>query len=206
MLVVFSCCRFVFSLLFMKRFFFTLLQSASLPDAPNLFFPPLFSFHHLRLSIRLVATCEQTARGTPRRTSGRVPATPRRLTLSIFRRVFAAVLAFVFLPRTGKFHEGKDHPDVNPYFPWGHEIPRGSIFWAEAESSWPTVELFYFLNYENRRTYLYIFMYQIPFSANRSLLLVPIGPLRDEGRLLCHGILIAGDRGRAQLVFTLFTL
>lgn len=90
---------------------------------------------------------------------------PGRLTLSIFRRVFAAVLAFVFFPHTGKFHQGKDHPDVNPYFPWGHEIPSGSIFWAEAESRGPVrppflqVELFYFLNYENRCTYLYILTY-----------------------------------------------
>lgn len=101
---------FCLSLLFMKRFFFTLLQSASLPDAPNLFFPPLFSFHRLRLSIRLVATCEQTARGTPRRTSGRVPATPRRLTLSIFRRVFAAVLAFVFFPSHRQIPRGEGPP------------------------------------------------------------------------------------------------
>lgn len=177
------------------------------------FFPPLFSFHHHRLSIRLVATCEQTARGIPRRTSGRVPATPRWLTLSISRRVFAAVLAFVFFfltqanstrgrttltlilisPGVTKFQEDP-YSGLRP-------SPRGPV-----RPPFLQVELFYFFNYENKRTYLYIFMYQIPFSANRSLLLVPTGPLRDEGRLLCHGILIAGDRGRAQLVFTLFTL
>lgn len=42
---------------------------------------------------------------------------------------------FFFYPAV-KFHEGKDHPDANPCFPWSHETLSRSIFCAEVKSSW----------------------------------------------------------------------
>lgn len=78
-LAVFSCCRFVFLCCFWRDFSSLYFSQTPYPMHRTFFFPPLFSFHRLRLSIRLVAACEQTAPGIPRGTSGRVPATPRKV-------------------------------------------------------------------------------------------------------------------------------
>lgn len=91
---------------------------------------------------------------------------PGRLTLSIFRRVFAAVLAFVFFFLTqanstrGRttltlilISPGVTKFQVDPYSGL-RPSPRGPV-----RPPFLQVELFCFLNYENRCTYLYILIY-----------------------------------------------
>lgn len=129
-----------------------------------------------------MATCEQTAPEIPRGTSGRgltdidAKIVCRCQFLDVFFWSPVLQLAFFFHP-TGKFHEGKDHPAANPCFPWGHETPSISIFCAEVKSSWPG-------SIWCKCTYTYFNILHSIF-CQKSLLMVPTGPLRDAGKLLC---------------------
>lgn len=102
---------------------------------------------------------------------------------SNFRSVSGAVrcsLHFFFHP-TGEFHQGKDHPVVNPSFPWGYETQSRSALWAEVKSWWPSSvesqwETYFFQHISHFITY------QI---SQFMLVMVPTGPLRTKGRTLC---------------------